>query len=115
INIAAAMTHIRGMPQSLSFDTTKAAVVGLTKAIAAEYIDDGIRCNAICPGAVDTESLRERLGNPAEYEAVRAAFIAAQPMGKIGTAEEVAALAVYLATATHTTGQAYNIDGGLGL
>jgi 2-keto-3-deoxy-L-fuconate dehydrogenase len=89
-------------------------VIGITKSIAADFVGRGIRCNAICPGTVDTPSLRQRISAQGDYETARAAFIARQPMGRIGTAEEVAQLAVYLASdeSAFTTGQIHVIDGG---
>jgi 2-keto-3-deoxy-L-fuconate dehydrogenase len=100
------------VPNRFVYGTTKAAVIGMTKAIAADHVGQGIRCNAICPGTVETPSLRERLSADGDYEANRAAFVARQPIGRIGTPEEIAGLVVYLAGATYTTGQAYAIDGG---
>ena len=89
-----------------------ARFIGLTKSIAADYVARGIRCNAICPGTVESPSLEGRMRAQGNYNEARAAFIARQPMGRLGTAEEIADLAVYLAGATYTTGQAYGIDGG---
>ncbi len=100
------------MPNRFAYGLTKAAVIGLTKSIAADYVSAGIRCNAICPGTVESPSLQQRLRDQGDYEAARAAFIARQPIGRIGQPQEIADLAVYLASATYTTGQAYNIDGG---
>ena len=98
------------------YATTKAAVIGLTKSVAADYVGRGIRCNAICPGTVETPSLEERLKaqgkSPGDYEKTRAAFIARQPIGRIGRPEEIADLVVYLASASYTTGQVHVIDGG---
>jgi len=89
-------------------------VIGLTKSVAVDYITKGIRCNAICPGTVDSPSLHDRLRATGDYEAAMKAFIARQPMGRIGTAEEIAALAVYLGSdeSAFTTGQTHIIDGG---
>jgi 2-keto-3-deoxy-L-fuconate dehydrogenase len=100
------------VPNRFVYSTTKAAVVGLTKAIAADYVARGIRCNAVCPGTVDSPSLQERLRAQGDYEAARAAFVGRQPIGRIGTPAEVADLVVYLATATYTTGHVHIIDGG---
>ncbi|OBQ77910.1 SDR family oxidoreductase [Mesorhizobium sp. WSM3873] len=112
INMASVAGAPKGVPNRFAYGVTKAAVIGLTKSIAADYVGKGIRCNAICPGTVESPSLESRMRAQGDYEAARAAFIARQPMGRLGTAEEIADLAVYLAGATYTTGQAYNIDGG---
>ncbi|MEO1969310.1 MAG: SDR family oxidoreductase [Sphingomonadaceae bacterium] len=112
INMASVASSIKGVPNRFVYGTTKAAVIGLTKAIAADYVSQGIRCNAVCPGTVETPSLQERLSADGDYEDKRAAFVARQPIGRIGTPEEIAALVVHLAGATYTTGQAYSIDGG---
>ncbi|MDX8498796.1 SDR family oxidoreductase [Mesorhizobium sp. VK4C] len=112
INMASVAGAPKGVPNRFAYGVTKAAVIGLTKSIAADYVARGIRCNAICPGTVESPSLESRMRAQADYETARAAFIARQPMGRLGTAEEIADLAVYLAGATYTTGQAYNIDGG---
>ncbi len=112
INMASLASSQKGVPNRFAYGLTKAAVIGLTKAIAADYVSKGIRCNAICPGTVESPSLQDRMHAQGDYEAARAAFIARQPMGRLGTAEEIADLAVYLAGASYTSGQAYNIDGG---
>lgn len=112
INMSSIASSIKGVPNRFAYGTTKAAVIGLTKAVAADYVAQGIRCNAICPGTVESPSLQERLKATGDYEAARKAFIARQPMGRLGTPEEIAELAVHLATATYTSGQAYAIDGG---
>ena len=114
INISSVASSVIGAPNRFIYGATKAAVVGLTKAIASDYITSGLRCNAICPGTVDSPSLHERLSATGDYEAAKTAFIARQPMGRLGTAEEIAALAVYLASdeSAFVTGQAINIDGG---
>ncbi|MBZ9849776.1 SDR family oxidoreductase [Mesorhizobium sp. CA14] len=112
INMASLASSQKGVPNRFVYGLTKAAVVGLTKAVAADYVAKGIRCNAICPGTVESPSLQDRMHAQGDYEAARAAFIARQPMGRLGTPEEIADLAVYLAGATYTSGQAYNIDGG---
>lgn len=112
INVASVAGSVKGVPNRFAYGTTKAAVVGLTKAIAADYVTKGIRCNAICPGTVESPSLEDRLKAGGDYEAARAAFIARQPIGRIGQPEEIADLAVYLAGATYTTGQVHIIDGG---
>lgn len=114
INISSAASSIIGAPNRFVYGTTKAAVLGLTKSIAVDYITTGVRCNAICPGTVQSPSLEERLSATGDYEAARKAFIARQPMGRIGTPEEIAALAVYLGSdeSAFTTGQSLLIDGG---
>jgi len=100
------------VPSRFVYCTTKAAVIGLTKSVAADFIAKGIRCNAICPGTVESPSLEDRLRAQGDYEKARTAFIARQPIGRIGRPEEIADLAVYLATATYTTGAVHIIDGG---
>jgi len=112
INMSSVASSIKGVPNRFAYSTTKAAVVGLTKSVAADYVGQGIRCNAICPGTVESPSLQERMRAQGDYDTARAAFIARQPMGRLGTPEEIADLAVYLANATYTSGQAYAIDGG---
>jgi 2-keto-3-deoxy-L-fuconate dehydrogenase len=112
INMASVASSMKGVPNRAAYTITKAAVVGLTKSVAADYVAQGIRCNCICPGTVESPSLQDRLKAQGDYETTRAAFIARQPIGRIGTPEEIAGLAVYLAGATYTTGQAYAIDGG---
>ncbi|MBX3597570.1 MAG: SDR family oxidoreductase [Rhizobiaceae bacterium] len=115
INMSSVASSVKGVPNRFAYSVTKAAVIGLTKSIAAEYITHGIRCNCICPGTVESPSLQDRMRAQGNYETARAAFIARQPMGRIGEPEEIADLAVYLAGATYTTGQACNIDGGWSL
>ena len=112
INMASIASSSKGVPNRCAYGTTKAAVIGLTKSVAADYVAQGIRCNAICPGTVESPSLESRMRAQGNYEEARAAFIARQPMGRLGTPEEIADLAVYLAGATYTTGQALGIDGG---
>ena len=112
INMASVASSMKGVPNRFAYGTTKAAVIGLTKAVAADYVAQGIRCNAICPGTVESPSLADRMRAQGDFETARAAFIARQPMGRIGAPEEIADLAVYLANARYTTGQAYAIDGG---
>ena len=114
INMSSVASSIKGVPNRFAYGASKAAVIGLTKSIAADFVTQGIRCNAICPGTVDTPSLHERLRATGDYETARKAFIARQPMGRLGTVEEIAALALYLASeeAAYTTGQAFVIDGG---
>ena len=120
VNVASVAGSIKGLPNRFVYGTTKAAVVGLTKAIAADFITRGIRCNAICPGTVDSPSLAQRIEAQARaggqgVEQVRAAFVARQPMGRLGRPEEIAALAVYLASdeSAFTTGTLQVADGGL--
>jgi 2-keto-3-deoxy-L-fuconate dehydrogenase len=96
------------------YGATKAAVIGLTKSVAADYITQGIRCNAICPGTVESPSLEQRLASTGDYDKARSEFVARQPMGRMGLPEEIAKLAVYLASdeSSYTTGHAHIIDGG---
>ena len=117
INMSSVASSLKGVPNRLVYCASKAAVIGMTKAIAADYVTQGIRCNAICPGTVDSPSLHDRLRATGDYEAAREQFIARQPMGRIGAADEIAALAVYLASdaSGFTTGQAHIIDGGWAL
>lgn len=115
LNMSSVASSMKGVPNRCVYSTTKAAVIGLTKSVAADYIARGIRCNAICPGTVQSPSLDERLAATGDYEQARADFTARQPMGRIGAAEEIADLAVHLAGATYTTGQAVAIDGGWSL
>ncbi len=122
VNIASGASSVRGIPNRYAYGTTKASVIGLTKAVAADFIKRGIRANAICPGTIQSPSLDERIAALAassgqSLEAVRQAFIDRQPMGRLGTAEEVAALAVYLASdeASYTTGHIHLVDGGFAL
>jgi len=112
VNMSSVASSVKGVPNRFVYGTTKAAVVGLTKAIAADYVARGIRCNAVCPGTVDSPSLQDRLRAQGDYETARAAFVARQPIGRIGTPEEIADLVLYLATATYTTGHVHVIDGG---
>jgi 2-keto-3-deoxy-L-fuconate dehydrogenase len=112
VNMASVASSVKGVPNRFVYTMSKAAVIGLTKSVAADYVTRGIRCNAICPGTVESPSLDDRMRATGDYEAARKAFIARQPMGRLGKPEEIADLAVYLAGATYTTGQAYIIDGG---
>lgn len=114
VNIASVASSIRGVPSRFAYGATKAGVIGLTKAVAADFVSKGIRCNAICPGTVDSPSLTQRLRDTGDEAAARAAFVARQPMGRIGKPEEIAALAVYLGgdESTFTTGAIHVIDGG---
>jgi 2-dehydro-3-deoxy-L-fuconate 4-dehydrogenase len=122
VNIASGASSVRGIPNRYVYGTTKAAVIGLTKAVAADFIQKGIRCNAIAPGTVQSPSLDERISKLAastgkSVEETRAAFVARQPMGRLGTAEEIAAAAVYLASdeSAFTTGTTLIVDGGFSL
>lgn len=112
INMASVASSVKGVPNRFVYSLTKAAVIGLTKSVAADYVTKGIRCNAICPGTVESPSLQDRMRAQGDYEASRKAFIARQPMGRLGTPEEIADLAVYLASAPYTTGHIHIIDGG---
>ena len=118
VNVSSVASHVKGVANRFVYNASKAAVVGLTKSVAADFIRDGIRCNCICPGTIQTPSLDERIAaNAAEagsLEAARAAFLSRQPMGRLGTPEEIAALVVYLASdeSSLVTGQALVIDGG---
>lgn len=114
INMASLASSVKGVPNRFLYGTSKAAVIGMTKAMAADYLAKGIRVNAICPGTVDTPSLHDRMRATGDYEAAHKAFVARQPMGRLGRAEEIAALVVYLASdeSAFITGQAINIDGG---
>lgn len=114
INIASVAGAMIGVPNRLAYCASKGAVAGLTRSIALDYVGQGIRCNAICPGTVQSPSLDQRLAATGDAAAARAAFVQRQPMGRIGTAEEVAFLAVYLASdeSAYTTGAAIAIDGG---
>lgn len=119
INVASVAGSIKGAPNRFVYGTTKAAIIGLTKAVAADYITTGVRCNAICPGTVESPSLRERIAAQAQASGqtlaqVEAAFVARQPMGRVGHVDEIASLAVYLASdeSSFTTGTSQIIDGG---
>ncbi len=121
INMASVASSIKGAPNRCVYSATKGAVIGLTRSVAADFIGRGIRCNAVCPGSVDTPSLRERIraqaGDTGDYEAARRQFVARAPMGRMATAEEVADLVVYLAgdESAFVTGQTHIIDGGWSL
>ena len=115
VNIASVASSTKGIINRFIYSASKAAVLGMTKSIAADYIASGIRCNAICPGTIQSPSLEQRLSDLGDYEYARKQFVARQPMGRIGEAEEVANLAVYLASdaSAFTTGQFHIIDGGI--
>ena len=122
ISISSAVSSIRGVPNRYVYGTTKAAIIGLTKAVAADFIKQGIRANAICPGTIESPSLDERItalsaAGGKTVDVVRQSFVDRQPMGRLGTAKEVAALAVFLASdeASYITGQAHLVDGGMAL
>ncbi|MGA8260475.1 MAG: SDR family oxidoreductase [Arenicellales bacterium] len=117
VNMASVASSIKGTVNRCVYSATKGAVIGLTKTVAADFIGRGIRCNAVCPGSVDTPSLRERMRARGDYEAARKAFVARAPMGRMATAEEVAELVVYLAgdESAFVTGQTHIIDGGWSL
>jgi 2-keto-3-deoxy-L-fuconate dehydrogenase len=114
VNMSSVASSVTGVPNRFVYGATKAAIIGLTKSIAADFVRKGIRCNAICPGTVQTPSLDERIAAQGDVETVRAAFISRQPMGRVGKPEEIAALVVYLASdeSGFTTGQIHVIDGG---
>ena len=115
VNMASAASSVKGVPNRFAYGTTKAAVIGLTKAIAADYVARGVRCNAICPGTVKSPSLEQRIAAlGGDQDAVWKGFIDRQPMGRLGTPEEIAALAIYLASdeSAFTTGAIHVIDGG---
>jgi len=117
INMASVASSLRGLPNRCVYGASKAAVIGLTKAVAADYIKQGIRCNCICPGTIESPSLDARINAFDDPVAARKAFVARQPIGRIGTPEEIAAMAVYLAgdLAAYTTGTAMIVDGGVTL
>jgi 2-keto-3-deoxy-L-fuconate dehydrogenase len=121
INMASVASSLKGVPNRFIYSASKAAVIGMTRSVATDYVAQGIRCNCLCPGTVETPSLDERIAANAaaagSIDAARAAFVARQPMGRLGTPEEIAALAIYLSgdDAQFITGQAIVIDGGLTL
>jgi 2-keto-3-deoxy-L-fuconate dehydrogenase len=122
VNISSAVSSIRGVPNRYAYGATKAAVIGLTKAVAADFIKQGIRCNAICPGTIESPSLDERIAAVSKatgrsFAEVQQDFVARQPMGRLGTPAEVANLALFLASdeASYITGQAHLVDGGMAL
>ena len=115
INMASIASSMRGLPNRLVYGTSKAAVIGLTKAIAADYVGQGIRCNAVCPGTIDTPSLAERINAFADPVQARKNFVARQPMGRLGTVEDVVPLFIYLASdeSRFATGTTFAVDGGM--
>ncbi len=115
INMASVASSVRGLPNRFVYGASKAAVIGLTKAVAADFVTQGVRCNAICPGTVDTPSLQDRINAYDDPEQARKNFIARQPMGRLAQAHEIAPLVVFLASdeAAFATGNAYAIDGGM--
>ncbi|MDT4808181.1 2-keto-3-deoxy-L-fuconate dehydrogenase [compost metagenome] len=115
INMASVCSSMKGLPNRFVYGTTKAAVLGLTKSVAADYVARGIRCNAVCPGTVDTPSLGDRINANADPEAARKAFVARQPMGRLAQAEEIAPVVVFLASdeSIFATGQYFTVDGGI--
>ncbi|HSG03374.1 MAG TPA: SDR family oxidoreductase [Marinobacterium sp.] len=117
VNIASVCSHLRGLPNRFIYGTSKAATIGLTKQVAADFITQGIRCNCIAPGTVDSPSLHERLHATGDYDAAMKQFVARQPMGRLGEAQEIADLVVYLASdeSRYMTGQCVAIDGGMTL
>ncbi|MBT5497421.1 MAG: SDR family oxidoreductase [Alphaproteobacteria bacterium] len=117
INMASVASSLRGLPFRFVYGASKAAVIGLTKSVAADYVAEGIRCNCICPGTVESPSLEARIAAFDDPELARRNFIARQPMGRLGTAEEIAAMAVYLASdeSAYATGTAFVVDGGVTL
>lgn len=114
VNMASVVSSLKGAPNRFAYGASKAAVIGLSKSIAADFVSQGIRCNAICPGTVDTPSLKQRLHDTGDYETARKQFVARQPMGRLAQAEEIADLVLYLSSesASFVTGQAIAIDGG---
>lgn len=114
VNMSSVASSLKGVPNRFAYCASKAAVIGMTKSVAADFVTQGIRCNAICPGTVDTPSLHERLRATGDYEQAWKEFVARQPMGRVGDVQEIAALATYLASdeSGFTTGQAHAIDGG---
>ena len=114
INIASIVSSLKGAPRRFAYGSSKAAIIGMTKAVAADFVKDGIRCNAICPGTVESPSLKERLAATGDYDRAHTAFTARQPMGRFGTPEEIAGMVCYLAgdLSAFTTGQAFAVDGG---
>lgn len=115
INMSSIASSVRGLPNRLAYGTTKAAVIGFTKAVAADFVKQGIRCNAVCPGTVDTPSLQDRINALPDPVQARRDFVARQPMGRLGTADDLVPLFIYLASdeSAFATGTAYSVDGGM--
>ncbi|MHA3977063.1 SDR family oxidoreductase [Halovulum sp. GXIMD14794] len=114
VNIASVVSSVKGAPRRFAYGASKAAIIGMTKAIACDFVKHGIRCNAICPGTVESPSLKERLSATCDYDKAHAEFAARQPMGRLGTPEEIAEMVCYLSgdLSGFTTGQAFAVDGG---
>ncbi len=114
VNIASVVSSLKGAPRRFAYGASKAAIIGLTKAVAIDFVGQGVRCNAICPGTIDSPSLQERLAATGDFDKARTAFTARQPMGRFGTPEEIAAMVCHLASdlSAFTTGQTFAIDGG---
>jgi 2-keto-3-deoxy-L-fuconate dehydrogenase len=114
VNMSSVASSVIAVPNRFAYGASKAAVIGITKSVALDFVAKGVRCNAICPGTVDTPSLQQRLRDTGDYDKARAEFNARQPMGRLGKAEEIAALALYLASdeSSFTTGAIHLIDGG---
>jgi 2-keto-3-deoxy-L-fuconate dehydrogenase len=117
VNIASVASSVKGIPNRFVYGASKAAAIGLTKSVAADFVTKGIRCNAICPGTIQTPSLDDRIAAQGDAEAARKAFVARQPLGRLGTPEEIAAMALYLASdeSAFTTGQIHVVDGGISI
>jgi len=115
INVASVAGSLKGIPSRCIYGASKAAVIGLTKSVAADFVTRGIRCNSLCPGTVDSPSLQQRLKDTGDYEAARKAFTGRQPMGRLGTAEEMASIVLWLASddSKFATGQNFIVDGGI--
>ncbi|HVV27916.1 MAG TPA: SDR family oxidoreductase [Rhizomicrobium sp.] len=115
INVASVASSLKGVPSRCIYGASKAAVIGLTKSVAADFVTKGIRCNTVCPGTVDSPSLQQRLRDTGDYETARKAFTARQPMGRLGTAEEIASIVLWLASddSRFATGQNFVVDGGI--
>lgn len=115
INVASVCSSIKGLPNRFVYGTTKAAVIGMTKSVAADFVTQGIRCNAVCPGTVDTPSLGDRMKQLGDIDEARKMFLARQPTGRLATAEEIAPIVIYLASdeSQFATGQAFAVDGGI--
>lgn len=117
VNMSSVCSSIKGLPNRAAYGATKAAVIGLTKSVAADYVTRGIRCNAVCPGTVDTPSLHDRMRALGDIDEARRMFVARQPMGRLATADEIVPIVVYLASdeSAFATGQLFTIDGGVSL